>query len=120
MKQSVQLFGVNAEKRLLAGDQTLRDQVNRDLKSRGRCALAVSCLKNEELAVLNSELKILHITVVTLQLVGDVSELLVGLRHLLCQMVDGKGGAYAGHHVFTLGIHQVFAVELVLPGRGVS
>ena len=54
------------------------------------------------------------------QTVGNVDELVVDLLVGLTQLVDGLGGTDAGNHVLALGIHQEFAVELLLAVGGVA
>ena len=49
-----------------------------------------------------------------------IYELVVDLGHFLMQLADGGGGADAGHHVFALGVDQVFAHQLLLAGGGVA
>ena len=120
VQQGVQALGIDHRHGLLLGDHALVHQVAGDLQGGGGGALAVAGLEHEELLVLNGELHVLHVAVVVLQLAGDVHELLVGLGHDLGQLVDGLGGAHAGHHVLALGVHQELAEELLLAGGGVA
>jgi len=95
-------------------------------------ALAGSGLKHVELAVVDGELHVLHVVVVLLQYPPDLLELLVDLGHGFLErgqvgardeglhLVDGVRRADAGNHVLALRIHQIFAVEVVLAGGGVT
>ena len=120
MEQGVQLLGLHAQNGLLLGDHALVHQVHGDLQGGGGGALAVAGLEHVELAVFNGELHVLHVPVVVFQLVGDVGKLLVHLGHVLLELVDGLGGADAGHHVLALGVDEVLAEELLLTGGGVA
>ena len=120
VQEAVQALGVDHAHGLLLGDHALVHQVAGDLQGGGGGALAVAGLEHVELLVLDGELHVLHVAVVVLQLLGDVHELLIGLGHDLGQLVDGLGGAHAGHHVLALGVHQELAEELLLAGGGVA
>ena len=120
MQQGIQLLGLYAENSLFLVDHALVHQVNSDLQSSGSGTLAVTGLQHVELAILNGELHVLHILVVLLQTVGDVSELLVHVGHLLLQVRDGGRRTNAGHHVFALSVDQILAEELLLAGSGVT
>ncbi len=55
-----------------------------------------------------------------LQAVVQLHQLAVDLRHLLFHFRDRLGRANACHHIFALGIDQVFAVDHVLAGAGIA
>ena len=120
MEQRIQLLGLHPHHSLLLRDHALVHQVHSHLQSGGGGALAVSGLEHIELAIFNGELHILHILIVILQLVGNGSELLIHLGHVLLELFDLEGGADTGHHVLALGVDQVFAEELLLAGGGVA
>src|SRR3989441_4631666 len=44
---------------------------------------------------------------------GDLAELLVNLRHDLLQFKNRNRRADAGHHIFSLRVHQEFAIKLL-------
>ena len=73
-----------------------------------------------ERAFLHRELEILHVAVVLLELVRDLAELVVHLRHFLCKVGDRMRRADAGHHVLALGVRQILAVELLGAGRRIA
>ena len=88
----------------------------RDLEGRLRRTLAVPGLEDIQLAALNGQLNVLHVPVMSLKLLGNGPELFENLRHILAEFGDGPGSAHARHHVLTLRVDQVFAVQLPLAG----
>ena len=54
------------------------------------------------------------------QLLRDADERFVRFRHIVFQLVDMLRGADAGHDILALGIHQIFAVKFIFPGRGAA
>ena len=120
MEQSVQLFGIHHADGLLLGDHPLVHQVAGDLEGGGGGALAVAGLEHVQLLVLDGELHVLHIPVMLLQGVADLHKLVVALRHDFLKLIDGVGGAHAGHHVLALGVHQKLAEEFLFAGGGVA
>ena len=122
MHELVELGGVDAQQRLLAGDEALALQVDGDLEGRGGRALAHARLQHIELALLDGELDVHHVAVVLLEDAEDALELLTGGLQAwrVAQVLDGLGVADAGHDVLSLGVHEVVAVELALAGGGVA
>ena len=118
MQEAVKLLGFDLQNGLFLAQHAFIHQIDSDLESGG--ALAVTGLEHIELAALDGILHVLHVAVVSFQLARDIDELLVHIGHLLLQMADGFRGADAGHDVLALGVKQVFAVELLLTGRGVA
>ena len=57
---------------------------------------------------------------VVFQHFADAHEFIEGGGHHVVKGCHGSGRADAGHHVFTLGVHQEFAVEFVFAGSGVA
>ncbi len=120
MQQGVQIAGIDHHDGLLLVDHALVHQIAGDLQRGGRGALAVAGLQHEELAVLHGELHVLHIPVMLLQRLADLLELGKGLGELFGHLVDGHGGAHAGHNVLALGVGEELAHELLLAGGGVA
>ena len=120
MQQRVELLGVDLEEGFFLVDHALFHQVDGHFQGGCRGALAVAGLQHEQLAALDRELHVLHVAVVALKLFGDRHKLVVHVRHDVLQLVDRLRGADAGNDVLALGIHQEFAVELLLAGRRVS
>ena len=55
-----------------------------------------------------------------LEFTGDVHELVVDFRHRLDQIFDLVRIADSSHHIFTLGIEQVFSHHLLLAGGRIA
>ena len=120
MEQGVQVAGVDHGHRLLFIDHALVHQIAGDFQGGGGGALAVAGLEHVELAVLHGELHVLHVAVVVLQLLAHVLELGKGFGELFRHLLDGHGGAHAGHHVLALGVGEELAHQLLLAGGGVA
>jgi hypothetical protein len=132
MQELVQGGGVHAADGLLAADQALLRHVHRDPHRRLHGAFSGAGLQQPEPAALEGELDVLHVPVVLLEPLVDPHELPVGLGHLLLEgrqirlvggaarEVDGLRSADARHHVFTLGVLQVLAVEVLLAGGRIA
>ncbi len=116
----LQVLGIDAQQRLVLGDQPFPLHLHRGAHHDGGVHLAVAGLQAVEGAALDGELEVLHLAIVLLQLLAQLLDLLRHLRHLFGEAVDGLGGADARHHVLALGVDQVFTVELVLAGGGVA
>ena len=108
MKQLVQSLRLNTAYSLFRRDLAFVYQITGNLDRRGGCSLAVSGLQEIQLALLNGEFHILHIPVMVFQLIGDRHEFTVALRQILRQLGDGLRRTHACHHVFALGIDQIF------------
>ena len=81
--------------------------------------LAVAGLEHVELALLDGELEVLDFPVVLFQDVAQLFQFPVNRRHVGAQLPQGPGGADARHHVLTLGVDQVVAIEDIFPGARV-
>ncbi len=81
MKQLVEFLGLHTEKSLFLVDHALAEKLHCDTYHSSTCALAVTGLEHPELAILDSELHILHILVVAFELVGDCDKLGSTYRH---------------------------------------
>ena len=120
VEQGVQVAGVDHGHRLFLVDHALVHQIAGDLQGGGGGALAVAGLEHVELAVLHGELHVLHVPVVVLQLLAHIGELSEGLGELFRHLLDGHGGAHAGHHILALGVGEELAHQLLLAGGGVA
>ncbi len=112
-EELVELIGWVALDGGLPVNELLLDHVHRELQRGHGGALAVARLEHEHLAVLDRELKVLHVLEVRLQRVADVVQFLVGGGHLLVELRDGLGRADAGDDVFALRVDEEFAVKLL-------
>ena len=123
VQQLIQGFCFNAQQRLFRCDHAFFHQVAGDIDSRFRRALAVTGLEEIQLAFLNRKLHILHVAVMGFQFVGQIDKFTVAAGHIFFQLADGLRCPDAGHHVFTLGINQIFAIDTFcacrrIPGKG--
>ena len=67
MQKLIEPAGLDASDRLLAGDQAFVGELDRDLERRFGGALARAGLQHPELALLDGELEILHVAIVSLE-----------------------------------------------------
>ena len=70
--------------------------------------------------VLNSELHILHIAVMVLQVLADLQELIISCRELIGHLGDRHRGTDTGDDVLTLCIGKELAHQLLLAGGGIT
>ena len=101
-------------------DQALLHHFTGDAESGHAGALAVAGLEHVHGAVLNGEFKVLHVVEVVFQHFADAHQFIEGGGHHVVKGRYGSRRTHAGHHVFTLGIHQEFTVKFVFPGGGVA
>ena len=83
-------------------------------------ALPVAGLEHVNGAVLNGEFKVLHVMEVVFQHFANAHQFIEGGGHHFMKGSNGGGRTHAGHDVFTLGVHQEFAIEFVFAGGGVA
>mmetsp|Transcript_40600 Transcript_40600/g.79488 ORF Transcript_40600/g.79488 Transcript_40600/m.79488 type:complete len:620 (-) Transcript_40600:61-1920(-) len=120
VEELVEVRRVHLVDGLVLCDETLLVHVYGDLDGRGAGPLAVAALEHEELAVLDGELDVLHILIVTLKLLHVLKKLLVSVRHDLLQGADRVRGADTSHNIFALRVDQVLSIQLVLTRRRVA
>ena len=115
VQELVELRGIDAAHSLLAGDQALLDHFDSNAQGGSGGALAHAGLEHPELALLDGELDIAHITVMILERQEHALELLAcGLEARGgLEVGDGLGVSDAGDDVLALGIHQKVAIELL-------
>ena len=111
---------VYAQQRLFSRDQTFLLHLDRGDDHRPRVHLAVARLQRVEAAAFDRELEVLDFVVVGFELVAQLDQLPVQLRHLFGHPRDRLRCADAGHDVFALGVDEVFAEGHVLAGRRVA
>ena len=108
--------GVDQPERRPGSDDAFIDQVGGDPDGGLPGPLAATGLQHEQPLVLNRELEILHVLVVTLQPAGDASQPPVGGRQQPLELADRLRCPDAGDHIFPLGVDQELAVELLGAG----
>ena len=119
-QELVELVRLDAHERLFLRDQLFLDHVHGDLDGGEGGALADAALQHVQVAVLDRELDVHHVTVMLLELLADVEQLFVRPGVLVLELDDGQRRARAGHHVLALRVHQELAVEHVLARGGVA
>ena len=122
MQELVELRGIDAHKRLIAGDEPLLDHVDRDAQRRCGRALARTRLQHPQLALLDSELDVAHIAIMALKDVKDAVKLGRGLLQPgnVCEIGDGLGVADAGDDVLALRVHKEVAIGSPSTAGGVA
>ncbi len=120
MQKGIKVSGVDHHDRLLFIDHALVNEVACDLESSLSSTLAAAALKHIELAVLDGELHILHITVMILKKRTDLNKVGVCLGELLFHLGDGHGSADACNDIFALCIGKELAHQLLLAGGGIT
>src|SRR5438270_327330 len=115
VQKLVKLFGRDAAHGCRLVNQTFVHHVHGDLDGGRARALARARLEHEEASALDCELHVLHVVVVALQQLDDVSELLVDGGQFFLQLADGLRRADACDHVLALRVQEILAIELLLP-----
>src|ERR1019366_339491 len=116
----VELVGFDAEDGLFLRDQAFLDHLDGDPHGRASGALAVTRLQHVEAAVLDGELKVLHVAIVFFQPRGDFAQLVVDVGLDLLEFRDVDRRAHTRDDVLALRVHQELAVKLLDAGRGVA
>ena len=83
MEQLIKRHRIDAGQGLMFGDQTFFGHVHGDLQGCPRCPFARPGLQHPELVLLDRELDILHVAVVSFEILKYVRELLEDLGHSL-------------------------------------
>ena len=120
MQKLVKGLSLDTAYSLLGSDLALINEVACYLDGSLCSSLTISGLKEEQLALLDGELHILHITVVILKLHGKLHELLVALGKILLQLCDGAGSTNACNDVLTLCIDEVLTIDALLTGGRIT
>ena len=120
MEKCVEVTGIDHCNRLFLGSHALVNEVTSDLKSSLSCSLTISGLEHIELAVLNGELHILHISVVVLESCAYVLELCESLGELVSHLSDRHRSTNACNNVLALCVCKELTHELLLACSGVT
>ena len=114
VEQLVELGGIDAPDRLFTSDQALGDHRDGRLHSRSGGPLRRAGLQQVETAILDRELDVLHVAVVTLEPVDGADELGIRLGHQQRQLVDRLRRADPRDDVLPLRVEKELAVEPTL------
>ena len=120
MKQLIQRFCFDTANSFFWSDHSFIYQVTSDLDSSRSCSLTVTSLQEIQFSFLNSELHILHITIVIFQFHSQFHELFVAFWHIFFQFADWLRCTNTSNYVFTLSIDQVLAVDTFRTSRWVT
>ena len=126
MKNLIELSRSNTHYCCLLVNHALCKHVHRHIERSETGPLSNTALEHPELAVLNSELDVLHVVEVLLKVKTDVVKFLVDLRHCLFErfeicvvrslggLVERVRGADAGNDVLALRVDKPLTVELIV------
>ena len=132
VQQLVHGAGINALHGFGFGDQAFTHHVHRDAQRGLGGAFAAAGLQDIQAVVFHREFNVLHVAVVPLQQIEGAAEFGEHHRHRLFHrrrlgaglLTRGLGQvlrrADAGHHVFTLGVDQIFAIPGMFAGAGIA
>ena len=120
MKKGVKVSGIDHCNSFLLGSHSLINEVTSDLESSLSGSLSVSGLKHIELAVLNGELHILHVSVVLLEGSAYVLELCECLGELLFHLGDVHRSSYTCNNVLALCVGKELTEEALSAGSGIT
>ncbi len=132
MQKLIERSGIDAHHRIFLRDQTFIGEIDRNPQRGLRRALAIASLQHPELALLDCEFHILHVTVMLLEQRVDARQFLERIRHcrfhgrfigtgfLTRIFSDVLRRTDSRNHIFTLRIDQEFPVKLLFAGRGIA
>src|SRR2546423_3096426 len=112
--------GRNALDGFDAVDETLAHHVACDAHSCGSGALSRARLEQIQLAALDCEFEILHVTIVVFEPVLSGDQIFVCVRQTLSHIVDVQRGPGPRDDVFSLRVDEELAVKTSLAGRWIS
>ena len=113
MEEKIHLFRFNPVNRFLAGNQSLLDHLHCNPDFRLGGSFSVTGLEYPQGSTFDGELHVLHVAVMLFQLACNFTELVINFREFCFQLTDRFRHADSRHHIFSLGIHQKIALELV-------
>ena len=115
LEQLIQVIGWNTAltNSCFPVDQAFFNHFHSKLHGCKAGALAVTCLKHPEFALLDGEFDILDIFVMRFQFNAHIFKLRVNLGHLVFQFRNLLGGTDTRDHIFALSVGQVLTVEHV-------
>ena len=120
IEEALDIFWLDAQDGFFLSDESFVSHVDRNAERGSGRAFARARLQHVQLAVLDRELHILHVAIVLLKFHSNFLELPINLGHGFLHFAQGHGSPNAGHHIFTLSVHQVVAIEDFLAGTRVA
>ena len=120
MKEGVEVSGLDHKNSLFLGSHTLVNEIAGDLESCLSGSLTVTGLKHEELAVLDGELHVLHISVMVFKNLADLLELCERLGELLLHLSDLHGSTDTCDDVLALCVGEELTEQTLSAGCGVA
>ena len=120
MEKGVEVSGLDHKNGLFLGSHSLVNEVAGNLESSLSGSLAVTGLEHEELAVLDGELHVLHISVMILKDLANLLELIESLGELLLHLGYLHGSTYACDDVLALCVGEELTEEALGAGCGVA
>ncbi len=120
VQERVEVSRVDHSNSLLLVNHSLVNEVARNLQRSLSCSLTVSCLEHIELAALDCELHILHISVVILECFANLFELCKSLGELVSHLSNRHRSAHAGNNILALCIYKELTHKSRLAGCGVT
>ena len=120
MQQGGKVAGVDHGNGFFFGNHALVNKVAGNLERSMSGTLAVTGLEHIELAVLNGEFHILHITVVVFKGAANVFELFKSFGELFRHLADGHRSTNTGNDVLALSIGKELAHKVLFAGGRVA
>ena len=120
MEQLVERLRLDPAYCFLGSDHAFVHQVAGDLDRCLSSALAVPGLQEEQLAVLDRELHVLHVAVVLFKGICDIDELLVALRQILGELGDLLRCADTRNDILALCVDQILTEDALAACCGVT
>ena len=119
-QQLFQQFRIDAQQGFFATDQAFIGHFHRSAHHGLGVHLAIAGLQAVEHPFFDGVLVVLHFVVVRFQLVAQLDQLPVHLRHVVLHFWHWLGGADTGYYVFALGVDQVLAVHAVFASTRIA
>ena len=120
MKQCIKVTGIDHRYGFFLGPHAFVYKIACDLQSGLSGPLAVTCLEHEQLAVFYGKLHILHVTIMFLEDLANILELLKSLRELLCHLGYLHRCTNTGNNVLALCIGKELTEQTLLACCGVT
>ena len=120
VKESVEVSGVDHRDCLLLCPHAFVNEITCDLESSLGRSLTVSCLEHVELAGLDRELHVLHVSIVCLKDMAYIRELGECLGEFILHLGDVHGCSYTCNNVLTLGVCKELTEKSLVTRSGVT